>query len=51
MLLEAGAQVGVQSRTPAAAALPNAPNKAVRTATATFAIVFQFFNIPVSSFL
>ena len=38
-------------RTPAAVALPNAPNKAVSTATATFAITFQFFNITVSSFL
>ena len=31
----------IQSRTPAAAALPSAPNKAVSTATATFAMVFQ----------
>jgi hypothetical protein len=39
----------VQIRTPAAA-LPIAPNKAVSTATATFAIVFQC-RIILSSFL
>ncbi len=39
-----------QSLTPVAAALPSAPNKAVSTATATFAIVFQC-RIILSSFL
>ena len=31
------------NRTPAAVALPNAPKRAVSTATAIFAIVFHFF--------
>ena len=35
----------LHSRTPVAAAEPSAPNKAVSTATTTFAIVFHFFII------
>ena len=38
-------------RTPAAVALPNAPKRAVSTATAIFAIVFHFFIFYLLSFL